>query len=526
MKISPHSSRIRTLRILAAAVVATTGMSAWAGAAVAGPTPGPAPAATAATGLNPEVAAAMRRDLKLTDDQIAGRLRTDASAAVVEKRLRSALGARFAGAWLKSGEQHLTVAVTDPSAVAAVRAEGADATVVKRGERDLDKIKGALDAYGAKAGPAIHSWYVDVATNTVVVRAAGTATTEAAAFVRASGADPAAVRVLSTSELAPRPMYDIRGGDEYRQPVTGGYVLCSVGFSVVGGFVTAGHCGATGSQTYGSNNVLQGTFAGSSFPGNDYAWVRTNGDWTPRPSVNNYSGGSVDVAGSQEAAIGSAVCRSGRTSGWHCGTIQGRNETVNYAAGSVSGLTRSDACAEGGDSGGAWISGNQAQGTTSGGSGDCTSGGTTFFQPVNEILGAYGLTLLTTAAGSGNRLISNWNNKCIDVPGYNYANLQRLVVWDCNGGANQNWEFTGGTLRTQNNMCVDVNGASTANGAAIQLYTCNGGANQQFVLSAAGDLVNPQANKCVDITGWSADNGAALSLWDCNGGANQKWHRG
>ncbi|GAA0917182.1 hypothetical protein GCM10009558_102830 [Virgisporangium aurantiacum] len=60
-----------------------------------------------------------------------------------------------------------------------------------------------------------------------------------------------------------------------------------------------------------------------------------------------------------------------------------------------SGLTRTDVCAEGGDSGGSWISGNQAQGVTSGGSGDCTVGGTTFFQPITEILQRNNLTLLT-----------------------------------------------------------------------------------------------------------------------------------
>lgn len=32
---------------------------------------------------------------------------------------------------------------------------------------------------------------------------------------------------------------------------------------------------------------------------------------------------------------------------------------------------------------------------TSGGSGDCTSGGTTYFQPVNPILQEFGVTLLT-----------------------------------------------------------------------------------------------------------------------------------
>jgi streptogrisin C len=62
----------------------------------------------------------------------------------------------------------------------------------------------------------------------------------------------------------------------------------------------------------------------------------------------------------------------------------------------VTGLTRTDVCAEGGDSGGPWLSGDQAQGVTSGGSGDCTVGGETFFQPVNEILAENDLTLLTT----------------------------------------------------------------------------------------------------------------------------------
>ncbi|HEX2773599.1 MAG TPA: S1 family peptidase, partial [Micromonosporaceae bacterium] len=111
-----------------------------------------------------------------------------------------------------------------------------------------------------------------------------------------------------------------------------------------------------------------------------------------------YSGGNVTVAGSSEAAVGASVCRSGSTTGWRCGTIQSKNATVNYAQGSVSGLTRTNACAEPGDSGGSWLSGQQAQGVTSGGSGNCTSGGTTYFQPVNEILSAYGLTLRTSGS--------------------------------------------------------------------------------------------------------------------------------
>ncbi|WP_231510020.1 trypsin-like serine protease [Streptosporangium roseum] len=60
-------------------------------------------------------------------------------------------------------------------------------------------------------------------------------------------------------------------------------------------------------------------------------------------------------------------------------------------------MTRTNVCAEPGDSGGSFISIDQAQGVTSGGSGDCTSGGVTYFQPIGEILTTYGLSLVTTA---------------------------------------------------------------------------------------------------------------------------------
>jgi hypothetical protein len=73
---------------------------------------------------------------------------------------------------------------------------------------------------------------------------------------------------------------------------------------------------------------------------------------------------------------------------------------------------------------------------------------------------------------------------------------------------------------------MDVAWGSRDNGAAIQIAWCNGTPAQQFVLSAAGDLVNPQSNKCVDVKDWNPNNHAVLVQWDCHGGANQKWRRG
>ena len=122
--------------------------------------------------------------------------------------------------------------------------------------------------------------------------------------------------------------------------------------------------------------------------------MATNAQWTPTAAVATTNQGVVPVAGSTEAPVGASICRTGSTTGTRCGVIQAKNATVNYPEGTVTGLTRTNVCAEGGDSGGSWLSGNQAQGVTSGGSGDCTVGGTTFFQPITEILQRNNLTLV------------------------------------------------------------------------------------------------------------------------------------
>ena len=142
-----------------------------------------------------------------------------------------------------------------------------------------------------------------------------------------------------------------------------------------------------------------GSMSGSTFgTTGDYGKVSvTSSSWTLTGKVNHYGGTDVSVKGSTEAAIGASICRSGSTTGWHCGVVQAKNQTVSYTGGpTVTGLTRTNVCAEPGDSGGSFISGTQAQGVTSGGSGNCSSGGTTYHQPVNEALSAYGLHLVTS----------------------------------------------------------------------------------------------------------------------------------
>ncbi|GGM16121.1 carbohydrate-binding protein [Dactylosporangium sucinum] len=370
--------------VVATALATTAGALAYANAS------GNAPATEAAPpGVAPAVFSAMQRDLHLTPAQARTRLANEDRAARTQQVLRKTLGGTYGGTWLSPDAGTVTVAITDKAQERYVRALGAVPFVVVRSEAQLDAAVTTLDRHSAAAPGTVKGWYADLATNSVVVLSS---TGDASGFLAASGVDRAAVRVEKTNE-DPRPYIDVIGGNAY---YIGSGTRCSVGFSVNGGFVTAGHCGTTGART----TQPGGTFRGSSFPGNDYAWVQVDAGNTPRGLVNNYSGGSVAVAGSTEAAVGASVCRSGSTTGWRCGTIQQKNASVTYSQGTVTGLVRSNACAEPGDSGGSWMSGSQAQGVTSGGSGNCSTGGTMYYQPVNEILQAYGLTLVTSGGGT------------------------------------------------------------------------------------------------------------------------------
>ncbi|GAB1817114.1 S1 family peptidase [Herbidospora sp. RD11066] len=351
-----------------------------------------APAAQAAPAPAPSMLEALQRDLNLTAEQAGLRLVNEARLGKLEGKVRTDAGASFAGSWLDGATANtLTVATSDASKVAAIQAGGAKAQLVTRSLGDLTALKDKLDA--ATAPQTVPVYYIDVKSNSVVVETRDQAAAEA--FVASAGLDKAAVTFKASTEV-PQTYYNIRGGDAYY--IGGG--RCSVGFSITrgstNGFVTAGHCGNVGNATTGYNQVAQGTFQGSSFPGNDYAWVATNANWVSTPTI---AGTSTTVAGSTAQVVGGSICRSGSTTGWHCGTVQQIGTSVTYPQGTVSGVTRTNVCAEPGDSGGGWISGSQAQGVTSGGSGNCSVGGTTYFQPVNEILSAYGLTLTTSGTG-------------------------------------------------------------------------------------------------------------------------------
>jgi streptogrisin C len=343
----------------------------------------------------PRQAAAMQHDLGLTEQQVTDRLKAESAATKLVPAAQREAGAAFGGAWYDETLQKLVVGVTTAANAAAVRATGAEVAVVPVGAAVLDRRKAAVDKLAGKAVPdAVSGWASDPRTGSVVVSVQeGKRSPAVDAFVdKVSKAG--AVTVKQVAAQAPRTFAaGTVGGDPYYT----GNVRCSIGFSVYGGFVTAGHCSGAGASVRGWDGSAMGTFRGSSFPGNDYAWVQISDGWWTVPVVLGWGQVSDQlVRGSWEAPVGTSVCRSGSTSHWHCGQILALNETVNYGNGQLFyGATKTSVCAEPGDSGGSFITGDQAQGVTSGGWGNCGSGGETWFQPVNEILGAYGLTLHT-----------------------------------------------------------------------------------------------------------------------------------
>ncbi|MGP3984431.1 S1 family peptidase [Streptomyces sp. KR80] len=234
------------------------------------------------------------------------------------------------------------------------------------------------------------AWHIDKKTNALVVTADSTVSrAEIADIKKEAGANAGAIRI----ERTPGKLSKLISGGDATYAASW---RCSLGFNVRSGstyyFLSAGHC-TDGAGTWYANSArttVLGPTSGSSFPGNDYGIVRYSNTSISKPGTV----GSQDITSAADATAGMSVTRRGSTTGTHSGQVTGLNATVNYGNGDVVyGMIRTNVCAEPGDSGGPLYSGSRAIGLTSGGSGNCSSGGTTFFQPVREALSAYGVSV-------------------------------------------------------------------------------------------------------------------------------------
>ncbi|MFP8902688.1 CAP domain-containing protein [Streptomyces atacamensis] len=314
-----------------------------------------------------------------------------AQASTLAHRLEAKLGEEAAGSYYDPATRKLVVNVVDGGDLTAVRRAGAVAKEVDSTTEELTRAKSSLDRSTRTPGT---SWAVDPRTNKVLVTVDSTVTGDEWRELREKVAKLGGKARMERVEGVFEPF--VAGGDA----ITSGGSRCSAGFNARKGdeyfIVTAGHCTKKGAAWSSGDSSRQrvGKAVESSFPGDDYALIRYDNPEVPRPAaVNLYNGGTQEITSAGEAFVGQRVQRSGSTTGLHGGTVTGLNATVNYPQGRVHGLIRTNVCAQPGDSGGALFAGGVAIGLTSGGNGDCSSGGTTFFQPVTEVLDKFGLTV-------------------------------------------------------------------------------------------------------------------------------------
>ncbi len=379
-----------------------------------------------------EYIVAMERDLGISKSEIPQYIEAEKRAVAIEKTAITEFGDSYAGSWMERlGEYQYkyVVATTDKTAKSI---DGAELKHVNYSLKQLEANMANLDDMffklhesealqkqltGGQAN-AIRSFYIDVKTNSIILKVSPDATEAAINFVAMSKATDIDAIGIETIEGTPSALAAIYGGREY----TSGGGTCSIGFPIrirsgwsrYHGFLTAGHCGAAGTQVIITNPQHSLKVYRSFYPGDDMAVVRRTGLFKYNgldPWVTRHNGGSyqdVRIRGDIVAAIGSSVCRSGRTTGYRCGIIQSRNATANYGNGPVNGLTQSTACAGRGDSGGSWITpAGQAQGVTSGGvlppgqNTNCSMATpTTWFQPIREMLDRLGsIELVLTRIG-------------------------------------------------------------------------------------------------------------------------------
>ncbi|MDQ3403273.1 MAG: proprotein convertase P-domain-containing protein [Actinomycetota bacterium] len=391
---------------LVAAVLAVTTQSGPSAAAAQNDPP------TSSSEAPPAMVNGLARDLGISEDQARKTLKDQASARVVLKRLPESVMRQSAGKWFDDKSGKLTVAVTDQATADTVRAAGAQPALVGRSKARLDEMMSTVRDLAAQDVPGLNGYGVDEVRNDVLVRVnrtKKTAVTER--FLRDLRAIDG-VRVEESNNSPVQQAGEVNPGDGWWP---GSETACSVGVAATdsnGGkhFITAGHCtndanqaayGQSGQQNRVGTGNVGGTRSINGREGDMGVVAVTEPGWTLSAAVNTWGQPAITVTGSKDAIVGETVCHSGNTApNFECGRVTKLNHTMDYGSVVVEGLTVTTACSQGGDSGGVWLAGDKAIGLHEGAmnGNSCPSGDNAVFQPLNEALQKWNLTLV---AGGG-----------------------------------------------------------------------------------------------------------------------------
>ncbi|CAL9381991.1 Streptogrisin-D [Streptomyces sp. enrichment culture] len=342
--------------------------------------------AVAGVGVAAMLSAALVPASADTPAPVAPRPLTPTAAGQLASTLSGDLKDDMAGAYYDARARKLVVNVLSGTSAEKVRQAGAEPRIVKHSLARLGALQKDLAAKGVPGTARA----VDHRLNKVVVTADSTVGAEALADLRKRVAARGDMAVLRRAEGRFAPL--ALGGDAIWR---GDGARCSLGFNVVRNgmpyFLTAGHCARLldrWSATRSGPGI--GITVASEFPGDDHALVQYTTRTDHRSRVNLYDGSSRAITRAADPIVGQQVQRSGSTTKVRDGEVTAVNVSVTYPQGRVDGLIQTDVCAEPGDSGGPLFSGTTGHGLTSGGRGDCSRGGETFYQPLTEALRDHG----------------------------------------------------------------------------------------------------------------------------------------
>ncbi|MCS5716626.1 cell wall-binding repeat-containing protein [Herbiconiux sp. CPCC 205763] len=244
------------------------------------------------------------------------------------------------------------------------------------------------------------------------------------------------------------PLADLIGGQGFQFLAQGTTYVCTAGFTgrykpyPLEQFITSGHCiesdHASGTYYYESKQAgagsspSRGGIIGAPIAdqykyggGSDVGAVAVSSSWSSKPLVSTWGGGTgaltqgtpVTVRDLTSGVVGSPLCKSGRTTGWTCGTILVVNESFplynHEGTPQYVNLTLTDVCMLPGDSGSAALIGNAAFGLGSAGdfSGTCSS------QP--NAISAFFPLLTTDGTPSITKTLPNWElGVALESPSY------------------------------------------------------------------------------------------------------------
>lgn len=197
----------------------------------------------------------------------------------------------------------------------------------------------------------------------------------------------------------------IKGGieiqDAYGTICTSGFISRDISYAGAAYVLTAGHCininglgvtwlhngssiGSASSEFYSNgSNVDAGyiTLSTTASPGNQVFASSTS-------DIRSISSWNLN----SQQTVGSTICRSGRTSGYTCGSVDQTDQTVYVSGILIYHMWRTSFASAGGDSGGSMIYGNAGLGVLS-----ATTSSNSYYSTLEWIYDTTGKTICTSS---------------------------------------------------------------------------------------------------------------------------------